>query len=137
MVRTVCAAVVIALVGGCTGLEPAALSAGASVAQSGVTLLGRGKAQTIRLATFEACKDATADVAAELGLKLNSRRGDDDFERRSYVDDQNQVITIEIKRRTAEMSQLKSDVGLFGPNVLAVFVLERIATRVDPPKPTP
>lgn len=57
----------------CTGLEPAAISAGASAAQTGVTFITRGKARTFELAKFE---DVVIAVQ-RAGEKLAFRAGEE------------------------------------------------------------
>ena len=64
------AAAALAASSACTGLEPAAIGAGASVASSAVTIFDKGKARLVDRSTFE----ETVAAARHAGEALSLRR---------------------------------------------------------------
>lgn len=112
--------------GACTGVEPAALSASASVAESGVTFLGRGKAQTFQMASLAGAADAVRLAATDMRLTTTRDRHDDNGRvYLSFKDERDASVSIMVKRRTETVTQLKTDVGFFGNGDLAALLLLR------------
>jgi hypothetical protein len=129
---------------GCTGLEPAALSAGASVAQTGVTILDRGKARTVELAKYQDAVDATRRVMAKMTMTqtLEDPSPDGHRVRMSFHDDRNERVMIVIERHTDTVTLLQADVGLLGEAGIASLVLKQILAELTkagslPPVPMP
>ncbi len=95
----------------CTGLEPAAISAGASAAQTGVTFITRGKARTFELASF----DDVVTAVHRAGDKLGMKSGDDPSVREP----------IDEPLTASEQARAKAEAEAAGPN----GVLENTDTR--------
>jgi len=96
---------------GCTGLEPAALGAAVSGAQTGVTLLSDTEVWSYELAEFDDVVVAVQAAADTLSLrKLNER---DDQEDRYWVyyrfQDWRKVV-VEVKRETPTVTSINVDV---------------------------
>lgn len=123
---------------GCTGLEPSAVSAGASVAQSGVTFFGRGKAQSFELATVEEVAAAVRRTGERMALERTADTTDDDGNVRiTYRDEERQYVDVTIRRRTPAVTQVKTDVGIFGNSglsgLLMVKTLDDLHAKPPPP----
>ena len=127
---------------GCTGLEPAALSAGASVAQTGVTILDRGKARTVERATFDDALAAVRRAAAKLSLVQSVEDPTPGRMRMSFHDERGESIVIVVERRTKTVTLLQADVGALGENGWASLMIKQVLSELivagslpPPPKP--
>ncbi len=130
------------LLAGCTGLEPAALSAGASVAQTGVTILDRGKARTVERATFDDALNAVRRAAANLSLVQTVEDPTPGRMRMSFHDERGESLVIVVERRTKTVTLLQADVGALGESGWASLMLRQILAELTvagslPPPPTP
>ena len=123
----------------------AALSAGASVAQTGVTFFDRGKARTVEYATMQESLDAVRIVIRVLALERTledpappepsvatpltdpARRV-----RMSCRDERGQSVVIVLERRTATVTLIQADVGVLGEMGLASLVVKQILTELTP-----
>lgn len=126
----------------CTGLEPAALGAGATVAQTGVTIMDRGKAKTIELAAFPLAVDATRRVMAKLCMTQTVEDPSPGRLRMSFHDDRGQSVVVVVERRTDTVTLLQADVGALGEAGLASLVVKQILAELTtsgslPPVPKP
>lgn len=122
----------------CTGLEPAAISAGASAAQTGASFLTQGKLSKFEPVLYE---DAVAAMYAAVGkLSLRTRAdepgsGEDEGERLRLVveDEHGESAVIVVERRTLTMTRVQVDVGTFGAvgaaNLLMSKFLEDLKAR--------
>lgn len=138
---------------GCTGLEPAAISAGASAAQSGVTFFSRGKLRSFELVTFEDALEAVRRAGARLSMRLveeeirdagapaasgdavaatpedqhvADRTGADVSSGRArlvFHDERGGSVVVVIERRTATVTFIQADVGLLGDTGLSSLLL--------------
>jgi hypothetical protein len=146
--------VICALAGsGCTGLEPAAISAGASAAQSGVTLFSRGKLRSFELVEFDDAVAALRVAAKRLSLEVeeeevhvvrsvrangreagtapgdysDSGRGGgaalNGRARFALRDERGASVVVVIERRTATVTFIQADVGLLGDTGLSSLLL--------------
>jgi hypothetical protein len=130
--------------GGCTGLEPAALEAGTTVAQTGVTMFDKGKARTVELARFDEVVQAARLAAARLSLKQVGEHPSTDRLRMAFEDDRRGSIVVVIEARSETMTMIQADVGVFGETGIASLVVKQILTELTnkgslppPPKPPP
>ena len=126
----------------CTGLEPAALSAGASVAQTGVTIFDRGKARTIERADFDDAVAAIRRATSKLSLKQTVEDPTPGRLRMSFHDERGQSIVIVVERRTQTVTMLQADVGALGEIGWATLVLNQAVAELTiagslPPPPLP
>ena len=143
--RLLLIAIVIACgLAGCTGLEPAAVSAGASVAQTGVTIFDRGKARTVELARFDDAAEAARRAAARLSLTQPLEDSEPGRLRMAFKDDRDESIVVVIQRHTETMTLIQADVGVFGEIGFASVVIKQILADLTnkgalppPPKPPP
>ncbi len=136
------AGMVAAMGAGCTGLEPAALSAGASVAQTGVTVFDRGKARTIELARFDDVVGATRRAIAELSLTPTLEDPTPGRLRLGCADERGGTVILVLQRHTETMTLIQADVGIFGEIGIATLVVRRILAELTasgglPPPPEP
>jgi hypothetical protein len=109
----------------CTGLEPAAIGAGTSVAQSAVTVFDRGKARMVERVGRADAVAAARSAAESLSLRLEGER---EYPMRTvlfYRDDHNAPVTVGIEARTPTMSLIQVDVGLLGEVTMATAFLRQ------------
>ncbi len=112
--------------GGCTGLEPAALSAGASVAQTGVTIFEKGRARTAEKVSLEDALASTSRVAADLSLKPLGEEQASGRVRCVFRDDRGDDIIVVVERHTATMTLITVDVGAFGEISFASLFMKQV-----------
>lgn len=138
---------------GCTGLEPAAISAGASAAQSGVTFFSRGKLRSFELVGFDDAVVAVRRAAARLSLQTvedqvhapgqrrdagreagsspgdyadSGRPGESSLNGRARIslrDERGASVVVVVERRTATVTFIQADVGLLGDTGLSSLLL--------------
>lgn len=142
MPARVAVALVLASLSACTGLEPAALSAGASVAQTGVTIFDRGKARTIERADFDDAVAAIRRAAAKLALVQTVEDPTTGRLRMSFHDERDQSIVVVVERRTETVTMLQADVGAIGEIGWATLLLKQAVAELTiagslPPPPVP
>jgi len=111
--------------GGCTGVELPALSAGASVAQTGSAFYQRGRAQLFELATFDRAVEASRRTAGVMALRELSSEEKPGYARLRYQDERGLTMTVTVDRRTATVTRLEASVGTFGNQALVTLFLAR------------
>ena len=111
----------------CTGLEPAALSAGASAAQSGATFFTQGRFTSIELARFDDAEKAIRAAADEMSLTLDEDEPGQARTRIVYRDERGQSIVVVVQRRSETVTRIGADVGTFGENGLASLLMRQTA----------
>jgi hypothetical protein len=114
----------------CTGLEPAALTAGASAAETGVTFFVKGKARSFEVAGFEDALTAMRRAGDELAFRLDEEEITDRRARLVYFDENHTSIVVVVERRTLRVTMLQTDVGTFGPPGLATVLLNRAQSQL-------
>lgn len=125
MYRVIFAGAMLALAG-CTGLEPAALTAGASVAQTGVTIFDKGKARTAEQVSFDQALGAAQHAAANLSLKLLREEQKRNRVRCVYTDDRCDDIIVVVEGHTATMTLITVDVGALGEISFASLFMKQV-----------
>lgn len=115
---------------GCTGLEPAAVSAGASAAESGVSIFTQGKVQKFEPAPYEVVLAAMRESAAVLDLKLTEDETADHRSRLVFRDDLDTSIVVVVQRRTSTVTWVQGDVGTLGRTALASLLLTEVGNRL-------
>lgn len=98
----------------CTGLEPAIVGAGASAAETGVTVFTKGKVVRFEPARYGDVLTALRTAAKRLALNFE---GDELEERRArlvYRDDRTGNIVAVVEWRTEHVTLVQADVGTFG-----------------------
>lgn len=131
-----CLAGITSAVGGCTGLEPAAISAGASAAQTGATIFTQGKLTTFEPVRFGDCVTAVRAAGQRLGLLLRADEPGqaDEADRRLrlvFDDERGQSIVVVVQQRTPTLTRLTIDVGTFGPIGMANLLLQETIERLN------
>jgi hypothetical protein len=109
----------------CTGLEPAAIGAGATVAQSATTVLDRGKARMVERVGRTDALAAARRAGEALALRLEGER---EYPMRTVLffrDDHQAPLTVGVEARTATMSLVQVDVGLLGEITMATAFLRQ------------
>jgi len=114
----------------CTGLEPAALSAGASAAQSGATFFTQGRFTSIELARFDDAERAIRAAAKEMSLRFIEDETGDERTRIVYRDERGQSIVVVVQRRSETVTRIAADVGTFGENGLASLLMRQTAAQL-------
>ena len=114
----------------CTGLEPAAVSAGASAAESGVSIFTQGKVQKFEPAPYEVVLAAMRESAAVLDLKLTEDETADQRTRLVFRDDLDTSIVVVVQRRTSTVTWVQGDVGTLGRTALASLLLTEVGNRL-------
>jgi hypothetical protein len=114
----------------CTGLEPAAISAGASAAQSGATFFTQGKFSSVELVGFDDAVQAVRMAGEEMSLRLDEDEAELKRVRLVYEDEQGQSIVVVVERRSATVTQIQADVGTFGENGLASLFMRQMAAQL-------
>jgi hypothetical protein len=86
-----------------------------------------GKAETFINIPFEAALESTRRTAEKLDIKfIKEDKKHPDRIKLLFADDRKQEITITIIRRTAAMTEVRVDVGLFGPDDEARLTLREV-----------
>jgi len=116
----------------CTGLEPAAVSAGTSVAQTGVTILDRGKARVVEMVSYDEALAAVYGAADK--LSLTQTRCDPTKMRQclAFVDDRGDHLTIVIEGHTRSMTMIQADAGTFGEVLIASLFVKQVQVQLHP-----
>ena len=114
-----CAAIPLAVLGTAAGIAATAVSTGADV-------YSLGKLDAAEMASFREVCNGVGAAADDLSLHLVSTKVKD---RRLIVrlaDDQKATIDVTVEPRTARLTRLRIDVGLFGSEPTARLLLKRI-----------
>jgi hypothetical protein len=127
----------------CTGLEPAAIGAGATAAESGVTFFSKGKARSFEPAVYGDVVAAVDRAAAALAFHRASDQRTDSRGRAValdapeqtrarlvFLDEHDESIVIVVERRTANITMLQSDVGVLGFTGLAATLTGRVQAEL-------
>lgn len=143
VVLTTIVACTLSFSAGCTGLEPAAIGAGATAAESGVTFFSKGKARSFEPAVYSDVLAAVRAAGAALAFEVRSdERADgrgrvvppgDAAERRArlvFADEKGETIVIVVERRTERITMLQSDVGVLGLTGLATTLTARVQAEL-------
>ena len=120
---------------GCTGcISPCLLAPsvtiGSSAGQAGVSRYERGKIVSFELARYEHVVEATRRAGDALSLQLQKQASNGDQTTLEYVDGQDKQIKVFVERRTATLTYIWIDVGLFGPKGLALVMLNQIIHEI-------
>lgn len=121
---------------GCTGLEPAAVGAGVSAAQSGGAFLSRGKAGSYELATFEESLEAARRAGDTCGFQLDRERPTPHGLVLVYYDDRAQRISVTVERRTESVTLIRANTGPLGPTGLASLYFKQVLEVLDSIRPS-
>ena len=131
--------------GGCASLTLATLGtvagAAASAVSTGKDVYGLGKLDSAEMADFEQTISAAQFAAAEIGLTPKFDPNFHPEKDRSimlllFVDDKRSEVRVQIERRAWRLVRIRIDVGLFGSEVTARLVLDRLRAHLPlPAKP--
>ncbi|CAG1000042.1 hypothetical protein PHYC_02814 [Phycisphaerales bacterium] len=130
-------AMVAAALPACTGLEFSAVSAGATMAESGDSVLRRGKAQAFEPVQFDDCVAATRRVADQFCLTLLREKNSDGWAYFRYRDDRGLILLVTVERRTKTVSVIATDVGFFGNPGLANLFMAHVHEGLRPERAAP
>lgn len=119
----------------CTGLEPAAVGAGASAAESGVAFFAKGQATTFEPVMFVDAVAAARRAANLLNLSITAdepglNRETDRRHRFVFRDERSESTVVVIERRTETITLIHADVGTFGPTPMASLIVNTIMERL-------
>lgn len=124
--RGVLLLVLVVVVSGCSGLEFSAVSAGATVAESGESVLRRGKAQAFEPVPFDDCVATVRKVSERLALTKLGEKTSDGWAYFRLRDDRGLIVLVTVQRRTSAVSAIATDVGFFGNPGLANLLMSQI-----------
>lgn len=99
---------------GCTGVEPAIVGAGASAAETGVTIVTKGKLVRFEPARYEDVLAALRTAAATLKFTFREDELEPRRARLIYKDDRTGSIVAVVEWRTEHITMVQADVGTFG-----------------------
>ena len=112
---------------GCTAcIVGSAGPAGASATEAGVTRSEMGRVTRFEIAQYEDVIEASRLAAENLSLDLKEEKIEENRASFRYLDDKDQKIDLLIERRTDTLTYIRVDVGIFGPQGLALLTLNQI-----------
>jgi len=123
------AATTAAFIGGCTAAGVASDVVGSSI-ETTQQLFHAGKADTFINANWYVVIAAARRAGDKLKLHIQDESPHPDQLKLRLCDDRKQKVTITIVRRTETTTELRVDVGLFGPEGLGRLVLRAIAQQL-------
>ena len=116
---------------GCTAcIVGSAGPAGASATEAGVTRSEMGRVTSFEIAQYEDVIEASRLAAENLALDLKEEKIEDNRASFRYLDDKDQKIDLLIERRTDTLTYIRVDVGIFGPQGLALLTLNQILNEL-------
>ena len=113
---------------GCTTacLVGSAATVGAGATEAGVTRFEMGRVTRFEIAQYEDVIVASRLAAENLSLDLKEEKIEENRASFRYLDDKDQKIDLLIERRTDTLIYIRVDVGIFGPQGLALLTLNQI-----------
>jgi len=108
-----------------------------AAAEKTVDIWQAGKDETYQPFPLEAVVTATQSAAAELSLKEIKEEKHPDQLKLIYTDDRKQKFVVTIVRRSATLTELHVDVGLFGVGGLSPTLLRQIVWYLPKNPQTP
>lgn len=121
---------------GCAGcISPClfgpSVNVGSSAGQAGVSRYETGRVKSLELARYEDVVEATRRAGEAISLELQKEATDTDRTTLSYIDGKNEKVKVLIERRTATLTYVQIDVGLFGSKGLALVVINQIIYEIS------
>ena len=121
---------------GCAGcISPClfgpSVNVGSSAGQAGVSRYETGWVKSLELARYEDVVEATRRAGEAISLELQKEATDTDRTTLSYIDGKNEKVKVLIERRTATLTYVQIDVGLFGSKGLALVVINQIIYEIS------
>ena len=107
-----------------------AATVGSGAAEAGVTRFEMGRVTRFEIAQYEDVIEASRRAAENLALDLRKEKIEENRASFGYLDDKNQKIDLLIERRTDTITYIKVDVGIFGPQGLALLTLNQILSEL-------
>ena len=126
---------VLAVSSGCAAcLSPLVLgpsaAVGSTAGEAGISRYESGRIKSFELARYEDVVGATRRAAEVLLLKLRKEATNADQSTFYYVDDKNEQVKVTIEPRTATLTHIQIDVGLFGSKGLALVMINQIVNEI-------
>ena len=117
---------------GCTTacLVGSAATVGAGATEAGVTRFEMGRVTRFEIAQYEDVIVASRLAAKNLSLDLKEEKIEENRASFRYLDDKDQKIDLLIERRTDTLIYIRVDVGIFGPQGLALLTLNQILNEL-------
>ena len=110
-------------------LGPSA-TVGSTAGEAGISRYESGRIKSFELARYEDVVGATRRAAEVLLLKLRKEATNADQSTFYYVDDKNEEVKVTIEPRTATLTHIQIDVGLFGSKGLALVMINQIVNEI-------
>ena len=126
------------LLPGCAAAVGVVGDVGSGAVDTTQKVFNLGKVDAFVRAPWQDVITAAHQAAAHLALKSVREEPHPEQRKLVYTDDRKQEITITVIRRTADATEIRVDVGLFGPGGLAQLTLQEILRGLPAqgPKPT-
>ena len=126
---------VLAVSSGCAAcLSPLVLgpsaAVGSTAGEAGISRYESGRIKSFELARYEDVVEATRRAGEVLLLKLRKEATNADQSTFYYVDDKNEQVKVTIEPRTATLTHIQIDVGLFGSKGLALVMINQIVNEI-------
>jgi hypothetical protein len=107
------------------------VNVGSSAGQAGVSRYETGRVKSLELARYEDVVEATRRAGEAISLELQKEATDTDRTTLSYIDGKKEKVKVLIERRTATLTYVQIDVGLFGSKGLALVVINQIIYEIS------
>jgi hypothetical protein len=117
-----------ACIGSCL-LGPS-VTVGSSAGQAGISGYEGGKVKSFEVARYEEVVAAARRAGEAISLELQKEATGDDKTTLHYIDGKNDKVKVLIERRTATLTYLEIDVGLFGSKGLALVMINQTVHEI-------
>jgi len=126
-----CGAVVMACgVGGCAAAAGVAGDVASSSIDTAKEAFNAGKAEMFVAVPWEQSVEGVRHAAERLTLTTVREQGHPEQRKLVFKDDRGQEITVTVVRRSETMSELRVDVGLFGPESEGRLMLRELVREL-------
>jgi Protein of unknown function (DUF3568) len=106
------------------------VTVGSSAGQAGISGYRNGKVKSFEVARYEEVVAAACRAGEAISLELQREATEDDKTTLHYIDGQNDIVKVLIERRTATLTYIEIDVGLFGSQGLALVMINQIIHEI-------
>jgi hypothetical protein len=112
--------------GGCAAAAGVGGDVAESLAEKTASIVDIGKVESYQPVPIDVAIERVRMAAAELGLKLEKEDKHPDQLKLTYQDGRKLKIVVTVVRRTDKVTELHTDVGLFGVEGMAKLVMRQI-----------
>jgi hypothetical protein len=116
--------------GGCVAAAGVVGDVATSTVSAAKEVFTAGKAEMFVAVPWEKAVEEVRHMAAKLALKTVREVGHPEQRKLVFQDDRGQEITVTVVRRSAQTTELRVDVGLFGPESEGGLVLRELVRQL-------